>query len=192
MPDIRFYQSRWATKSSHPERPELPVVERFDIIKSDGWHGMSIDLGALALDEAKATVPEFARTGLASLLTAFPTMIDELRPALRFAKDIGSPYVIVVGQVMPVKLEEMIPVIRQCHGHRGRHADPMQPITEQYQAMVRQILRQADSFQGRVATRNQVQVQIDFRSTRSGSIRSPTGGDMDWAIGSSGRRRMTR
>lgn len=204
MPDIRFYQSLWATESRHPERQELPVAERFDIVKSDGWHGMSIDLGALSLDEAKATIPEFVRTGLASLLTAFPTTIEELRPALRFAKDIGSPYVIVVGQVMPITLEEMIPVIRQWLAMASEEGMPiqfethrdcitndlytmlqlidhipemrlsadlshyvvdremMQPITEQYQTMVRKILRQADSFQGRVATRNQVQVQIDF------------------------------
>lgn len=204
MQQIQFYQSLWATEERHPHRPERPVPERFDMVKQDGWHGMAIDLGALSLEQARATVPEFARTGLAGLLTAFPQTIEDLRPALHLAKDIGSPYVVIVGQVMPVKLEDMAEVIRtwlamsaeegmpvQFETHRNcitndlysmlqlldlipemRVAadlshyvvdrEMMQPITPEYQAMIRRVLDRSDSFQGRVGTRNQVQVPIGF------------------------------
>lgn len=204
MPEIRYFQSLWATEERHPTRPEKSVSERFDLVKADGWDGMAIDLGALSLEEARACIPEFARTGLRGLLTAFPRTIEELRPALRLAKEIGSPYVIIVGQVMPVRLEDMVPVIRawlamsaeegmpvQFETHRNcitndlfttlqlidiipemrlsadlSHyvvdREMMQPITAEYQEMVRTILGRSDSFQGRVATRNQVQVPIDF------------------------------
>ena len=204
MPAIRYYQSLWATEQRRPGQAELPVGERFDAVKADGWDGMAIDLGALTLEEAKATVPHFARTGLGGLLTAFPKTIEELRPALHLAKEIGAPYVIVVGQVMPVALSDMVPVIRQwlmmaaeegmpiqfeTHrncitndlftalqlldavpemrfsadlSHYVVDREMMQPIDPRYQRMMRTILSHADSFQGRVATRNQVQVAIDF------------------------------
>jgi len=204
MQQIHFYQSLWATEQRHPTEPERPIPERFDLVKSDGWHGMAIDLGALSLEQAQATVPEFSRTGLAGLLTAFPRTIEELRPALHLAKEIGSPFVVIVGQVMPVKLEDMAEVIKawqkmsaeegmpiQFETHRNcitndlytmlqlielipdmRIAadlshyvvdrEMMQPITPEYQAMMRRVLDRSDSFQGRVGTRNQVQVPIAF------------------------------
>jgi hypothetical protein len=204
MPDINFFQSLWATEERHPTRAELSVPDRFDLVKDDGWQGMAIDLGALSLEQARATVPEFARTGLRGLLTAFPGTIEDLRPALHLAKDIGSPFVVVVGQVMPIKLDDMVEVIRQWLQMSAEEGMPiqfethrncitndlytmlqlieiipemrlaadlshyvvdremMQPITAEYQAMMRTVLSRSDSFQGRVGTRNQVQVPIGF------------------------------
>jgi hypothetical protein len=204
MTEIKLFQSLWATEDRHPTRPDLPVAERFDLVKDDGWQGMAVDLGALSFEQARATVPEFVRTGLRSLLTAFPGTIEELRPALHLAKDIGSPFVVVVGQVMPIKLDDMVAVIRrwlqmsieegvpiQFETHRNcitndlytmlqlieiipemRLAadlshyvvdrEMMQPIAADYQATMRSILSRSDSFQGRVATRNQIQVPIGF------------------------------
>lgn len=201
---IRFYQSLWATEQRLPGVPEAPVADRFDRVREDGYDGMAIDLGAMTLEAATAAVPHFERTGLAGLLTAFPRSIEELRPALRLGRAIGAPFVIVVGQVMPLTIGGMIPVIRewlamaraegiaiQFETHRNcitndlfatlqlldavpemrlsadlSHyvvdREMMQPITVDYQAMVARILQRSDSFQGRVATRNQVQVPIAF------------------------------
>lgn len=108
---LRIYQSLWATELRRPGLPERPAAERFERVREAGFDGMAIDLGAMDIDAARALVPEFARTGLKGLLTAFPRSIEELRPALRLAKDIGSPFVIVVGQVMPLAVADMIPVI---------------------------------------------------------------------------------
>ena len=109
---LLVFQSLWATELRRPNIPERPVAERFDRVRNAGFDGMAIDLGALDIAQARAIVPEFARTGLAGLLTAFPRSIEELRPALHLAKDIGSPFVIVVGQVMPLAVADMVPVIR--------------------------------------------------------------------------------
>lgn len=108
---LKVYQSLWATELRRPGTPERPVTERFDAVKAAGFDGMAIDLGAMDIEAARGTVPEFARTGLGGLLTAFPRSIEELRPALRLAKDIGSPFVVVIGQVMPLSVAEMVPVI---------------------------------------------------------------------------------
>lgn len=201
---LLVFQSLWATELRRPGVPERPVAERFERVREAGFDGMAIDLGALDIAEARAIVPDFARTGLKGLLTAFPRSIEELRPALHLAKDIGSPFVIVVGQVMPLAVADMVPVIRawldvarqegvplQFETHRNcitndlfatllmldaipemrlsadlSHyvvdREMMQPITPDYQAQVSRILARADSFQGRVANRCQVQLPLHF------------------------------
>jgi hypothetical protein len=201
---LRVYQSLWATELRRPGVPEAPVPERFDRVRDAGFDGMAIDLGAMDFATARATVPEFARTGLRGLLTAFPHSIEELRPALHLSKAIGSPFVIVVGQVMPLAVAEMAEVIHawlrvadeegvpiQFETHRNcitndmfstlllldavpgmrlsadlSHyvvdREMMQPITPDYQAYVTRLLERADSFQGRVANRCQVQLPLQF------------------------------
>ena len=87
---------------------------------------MAIDLGALTLEQAAATVPHFARTGLAGGLTAFPASVEALRPALALAHRIAAPFVVVIGQEMPVKLAEMIPVIEGWLRVAEQEAMPIQ------------------------------------------------------------------
>jgi hypothetical protein len=208
MAVLRVYQSLWATEQRRTGVPERPVAEHFDAVKDAGYEGLAIDLGALDLAAARACVAEYARTGLKGLLTAFPTSIEALRPALQLAKDIGAPFVIVVGQVMPLKVQDMIAVVRewlrvaaeegmpiQFETHRNCitnnlfatlqmleavpemrlsadlshyvvEREMMQPISAEMQDYVRRVLERSDSFQGRIATRNQIQVPIAFPQHR--------------------------
>jgi hypothetical protein len=208
MAVLRVYQSLWATEQRRAGVPERPVAERFDAVKEAGYDGLAIDLGALDLAAARACVPEYARTGLAGMLTAFPASIEALRPALHLAKDIGAPFVIVVGQVMPLAVHDMVSVVRewlriadeesmpiQFETHRNcitndlfatlqmLEAVPqmrlsadlshyvvdremMQPISAEMQKYVLRVLERSDSFQGRIATRNQIQVPIAFPQHR--------------------------
>src|ERR1700722_8355031 len=82
--------------------PEPSIAEKFDRVRAAGFDGVAIDLGALTYADAEATVPHFARTGLAGGLTAFPSSIEALRPALRLAHRIGAPFVVVIGQEKPI------------------------------------------------------------------------------------------
>lgn len=204
MPELHFYQSLWATEERRPGVPERPVEERFERVKAAGYHGVGIDLGALDLEAAKALVPLYRKTGLGGLLTAFPKSIEDLRPALHLAKDIGAPVVFVIGQVMPLALDEMVEAIRgwlevaaeegmriEFETHRNcitndlfstlqmldavpemrLSADlshfvvdremPM-PVPDWLAAHMTRVLERSDSLQGRVATRNQVQVPIGW------------------------------
>jgi hypothetical protein len=102
------------------------VSERFDHVRAAGFEGMGIDLGAMDIAAARALVPEFARTGLGGLLTAFPRSIEELRPALHLAKDIGSPFVIVVGQVMPLAVADMAEAIKAWMAISDEEGVPIQ------------------------------------------------------------------
>ncbi len=91
--------------------PEASTAEKFDRVRAAGFDGMAIDLGALSYPQAEATVPHFARTGLKGALTAFPGSVEDLRPALALAHRIRAPYVVVIGQEMPVAVADMVPVI---------------------------------------------------------------------------------
>jgi sugar phosphate isomerase/epimerase len=106
---LHVYQALWAMDKLGS--PEASTAEKFDRVREAGFDGMAIDLGALKLAEAEATVPHFARTGLRGGLTAFPASVEALRPALALAHRIGAPYVVVIGQEMPIKVTDMIPVI---------------------------------------------------------------------------------
>ncbi len=106
---LHVYQALWAMDKL--VTPEASTAEKFDRVREAGFDGMAIDLGALTMADAEATVPHFARTGLRGGLTAFPTSVEALRPALALAHRIAAPYVVVIGQEMPVKLADMIPVI---------------------------------------------------------------------------------
>jgi hypothetical protein len=123
---LRVYQSLWATELRRPGAPERPIAERFDRVRAAGFNGMAIDLGALDIVSARALVPEFGRTGLRGLLTAFPRSIEELRPALQLAKDIGSPFVIVVGQVMPLAVHDMAEAIKAWMAISDQEGVPIQ------------------------------------------------------------------
>jgi hypothetical protein len=206
--ELLVYQSLWATERRIPGTRELSVEERFDRAKASGFDGMAIDFGAISLDAARAAAPNYVRSGLRSLLIAFPQSIEALRPALRFGKEIGSPFVIVVGQVMPIRVPEMIEVVEawlaiareermpiQFETHRNcitndlfatlqlldavpqmrLSADlshyvvdremPCPPPAEM-RAMISKVLGRADSFQGRVAARGQIQLPLAFPQNR--------------------------
>src|SRR3979490_1812030 len=89
---LLVYQALWAM--DRLTSPEASVAEKFDRAREARFDGMVIDLGALTMEQAEATVPHFTRTGLAGGLTAFPTSVDALRPALRLAHRIAAPFVV--------------------------------------------------------------------------------------------------
>ncbi len=106
---LLVYQALWGM--TRLVKPEASIAEKFDRVEAAGFDGMAIDLGALTYAEAEATVPHFERTGLAGGLTAFPASVEALRPALLLAHRIAAPFVVVIGQEMPVRLADMVPVI---------------------------------------------------------------------------------
>jgi hypothetical protein len=106
---LQIYQALWAMDKL--VSPEASVAEKFDRVRAAGFDGMAIDLGALTFAQAEATVPHFTRTGLLGGLTAFPSSVEALRPALELAHRIEAPFVVVIGQEMPVRVADMIPVI---------------------------------------------------------------------------------
>ncbi|CAN0584208.1 unnamed protein product [Ectocarpus sp. 12 AP-2014] len=145
-----------------------------------------------------------ARAGLTPFLVDFPKTIEALRPTLKMARDFGAPFVVVIGQVMPVSVQGMIPVIRAWiemseaenmpilfETHRNCITNDLYstlclldavpemrlcadlshyvvgremtlPIPARDMDHISRILARSDSFQGRIAGRQQIQLQLDF------------------------------
>ncbi|MEL6287803.1 MAG: sugar phosphate isomerase/epimerase [Pseudomonadota bacterium] len=201
---LQVYQSLWAMELRRPDGFERSVEENFSMVAEAGYDGMAIDLGVTALDDARVLRPHFERHDLGCMINAFPTTIESLRPVLQMARDFDAAFVNVIGQVMPLAIDEMIPVLETWMEMSDAEGMPIQfethrncitndlfvilqlldriphlplcadlshmlvdrefwyPISEADNAMISRILAHSESFQGRVASREQVQVQISF------------------------------
>lgn len=204
MQRLEVFQSLWAMELRRPDGFERPVAENFQMVADAGYAGMAIDLGVMNNDEALATRPYFERHGLGCLINAFPQTIEDLRPVLQMSKQFDTRYVNIIGQVMPIAVADMIPVIRAWIDMAGEEGVPILfethrncitndlfatlqlidaipemelcadlshylvdrefwfPISDKDDALIQRILERSEAFQGRVASREQVQVQISF------------------------------
>ena len=201
---LKIYTSLWAMMPHDDQGITLSYEEICAKIAEAGYDGMAIDLGAGDVAQAREVQPIMAKHGLTPLIVAFPKTIESLRDTLIMSKDFGAPFVDIIGQVMPINVEGMIPVIRRWMDMADEIGIPIQfethrncitndlfttlslldaipemrlcsdlshyvvdrefklPLSYQEQAMISRILDRADSFQGRVASRQQIQLQLNF------------------------------
>ncbi|MEM7472476.1 MAG: sugar phosphate isomerase/epimerase [Pseudomonadota bacterium] len=183
---------------------KLPHDQVCEMVAAAGFDGMAIDLGASDVSVAHAVRPHMQANGLTPLIVAFPKTIESLEDTLHMAKDFGAPFVDVIGQVMPIALDDMVPVIETWMEMSERIGIPIQfethrncitndlystlqlieripemricadlshyvvdrefwfPLSDHDMALISRILQRSDSFQGRVASRQQIQLQLDF------------------------------
>jgi hypothetical protein len=208
MQKLEVYQSLWAMELRRPDGTERTLEESVEMVAAAGFDGMAIDLGAADLPIVRKARPLLERHRLGCILVAFPKTVAALRPVLLAAKEIGVPFVNVIGQVMPLSVEGAIPVIRrsieiaeeigvpiQFETHRNCITNDLLatlqlldavpemvvsadlshyvvgrelawPITAESEEWIRRILHRAGSFQGRVASRQQIQLPLAFPQHR--------------------------
>ena len=201
---LKTYTSLWAMQPHDQTGVKLPYGQVCEMVANAGYDGMAIDLGAGDVAQAHEVRPHMERHGLTPLIVAFPKTIEGLRENLIMAKDFGSPFVDVIGQVMPLSVDGMIPVIRQWMDMADQVGVPVQfeshrncitndlyatlclldaipemrmcadlshyvvdrefwfPISDRDMGLITRVLQRSDSFQGRVASRQQIQLQLDF------------------------------
>ena len=201
---LQTYTSLWAMMPHDESGETLPYDAICEMVAGAGYDGMAIDLGAGDVAQAREVRPHMERNGLTPLIVAFPKTIESLRETLIMAKDFGAPFVDVIGQVMPLSVDGMIPVIRkwidmsdeigmpiQFETHRNCITNDLYatlclidavpemrlcadlshfvvdrefklPLDHRDQGLIQRIINRSDSFQGRVASRQQIQLQLDF------------------------------
>jgi hypothetical protein len=204
MSRLDVYTSLWALQPHDQSGVKLPFEQVVGMVAEAGYKGIALDFGATSAEDIHRVLPMMAQAGLTPFLVDFPKTIESLRPTLRLAKEHGAPFVVVIGQVMPVSVAGMIPVIRawiemsEAEGmpilfetHRNCITNDLYatlcmidaipemrlcadlshyvvgremtlPIPEREMQHMSRILARSDSFQGRVAGRQQVQLQLDF------------------------------
>ena len=201
---LKTYTSLWAMQPHDQTGTILSYDEVCSKVAEAGYDGMAIDLGAGDVAQAREVAPIMDKYGLTPLIVAFPNTIASLEDTLIMAKDFGAPFVDVIGQVTPLSVDGMIPVIRTWIEMADRIGMPVQfethrncitndlfstlclidaipemrlcadlshfvvdrefklPMSRDEMNMISRILERADSFQGRVASRQQIQLQLDF------------------------------
>jgi len=132
---LDVYTSLWAMQPHDQSGVKLPYEQVVEMVADAGYKGMALDFGATSVADVKRIQPLMANADLTPFLVDFPKTIEGLRPTLKMAKDFGAPFVVVIGQVMPVTVEGMIPVIRawiemseQDAGRCSRNADVCRPV----------------------------------------------------------------
>ena len=173
-------------------------------VKDAGFVGLALDLGASDVNEANAIRPYLEKNDLIPLIVAFPKTVSSFEDTLKMAKDFGSPFVDIIGQVTPLSVDGMIPIIRawlemsekigmpiQFETHRNCITNDLYstlllldavpemrlcadlshyvvdrefwfPLSTRDLNLMSRIIERSDSFQGRVASRQQIQLQLHF------------------------------
>ena len=204
MRRLKVYTSLWAMQPHDQTGVKLPHDQVCEMVAAAGYDGMAIDLGASDVAVAHAVRPHMQRAGLTPLIVAFPKTVEGLEDTLLMARDFGAPFVDVIGQVMPLAIDEMVPVIEAWMVMAERIGMPVQfethrncitndlyvtlqlldripgmricadlshyvvdrefwfPLSERDMGLMSRILQRSDSFQGRVASRQQIQLQLAF------------------------------
>ena len=201
---LQIYTSLWSMK---PHDNTGNILSHEDIclkVKDAGFVGLALDLGASDVNEANAIRPYLEKNDLIPLIVAFPKTVSSFEDTLKMAKDFGSPFVDIIGQVTPLSVDGMIPIIRawlemsekigmpiQFETHRNCITNDLYstlllldavpemrlcadlshyvvdrefwfPLSTRDLNLMSRIIERSDSFQGRVASRQQIQLQLHF------------------------------
>lgn len=205
---LEVFQSLWAMEIRQPDQAERPMEENFKMASEAGYHGLCIDPAVHEIHDFLEMKPLYKDYGLKCMVNAFPATVEDLPPLLDLANELDASLVNVIGQVMPLTVEEGIPVIRQWMLDAQRAGLPVLfethrdctlndlyyalqlieavpemrlcadlshyvidremrlPLEETDRERMHSILERSDCFQGRIANREQVQVQINFPQHR--------------------------
>ena len=180
------------------------MEENFAMAAEAGYQGLCIDPAVHEIEDCLKLKPLYREYGLKCMMNAFPATVAELQPLLALANELDACLVNVIGQVMPLRVEEGVAVIRQWMIDAEKVAMPMLfethrdctlndlyytlqlieavpemrlcadlshyvidremrfPLCARDRDYMHRILERSDCFQGRIANREQIQVQIGF------------------------------
>ncbi|MCH8058798.1 MAG: sugar phosphate isomerase/epimerase [Proteobacteria bacterium] len=204
MQKLEIFQSLWAMELRRPGKSERSMEDNFSMAAAAGYHGLCIDPAVHEIEDCLELKPLYRKYGLKCMVNAFPATVEELPPLLQLAKELDACLVNVIGQVMPLTVEEGIPVVRQWMAEAEEAGLPLLfethrdctlndlyytlqlieavpkmrlcadlshyvidremrlPLSARDRDYMHRILERSDCFQGRIANREQVQVQIGF------------------------------
>ncbi len=206
MKHFKVLQSLWAMERRQPDGIERTLDENLVMIQRAGFDGISMSFTDA---QAARRVGRFAAEhGLIVEAHCFPTTIDDLRPTLELAAEVGVQYIDLQPNIRPRTVAECVPLLEGwqrlaadagvdllVETHRDRMTtdlhftldlldacpqlrlladlshflvgrefpDPPRPIEHE---MIRRILDHSWALHGRVASREQVQVPINFPQHR--------------------------
>lgn len=109
---LEVFQSSWAMFQRRPDGFEWSLEERFEKVADAGYAGLSIDMGSGEHPSVERAKPLFTEFGLASMLVAFPTTIESLKPVFEMATQLDSRFVAINAKYFPFTPQEGADYVR--------------------------------------------------------------------------------
>lgn len=125
MQKLEVYQSLWAMELRVPGVGERPMEENFIMARDAGYHGLCIDPAVDEIEKSLQLKPLFEKYGLKCMMNAFPHTVEELKPLLELASQMDASLVNVIGNVMPLTVEEGIPVVTRWMEYASQSGIPL-------------------------------------------------------------------
>lgn len=181
---------------------DLTMSERLDMIHTAGFDGISAHFHDAAV--VSTWIGQAHDLGMVIEGCAYPSTVEDLRPALELAARHGIHHVVVQGLVRPYNAQAAVPILRGWMDLAAEHGVPLciethrntitndlwvtremldlvpdlplladlshyvcgqemtLPVSNEHEAMIARVLARTVAFQGRVATAEQVQVEIGY------------------------------
>jgi len=179
---LRIYQSLWAMQPHDPSGEVLSLDRVAGMVADAGYDGLAIDLGAADVATAHAVRPHLEREGLTPLIVAFPKSVQVFPLTVEGAIPIIRTWIEMADQEeMPIQFEthrncitndlfftlsllDAVPEMRLAGDFSHYLVDrewklPLGPFET---GLLTRAIDRCDSFQGRVASRQQIQLQLGF------------------------------
>ena len=202
MSKLLIYQSLWGMERRHTDGHERTLDENLEIIRDAGFDGVSVTFEDR--DLARRVTKYLESSGMSAQAMCFPSSVDDLKPVIEIAEELGANHINVQPNVRPYRVHECIPYLDGWRRlaeqtavpiffetHRDRMTTDLfftlqlldcfpdlkltgdlshyvvgrefaWPIDDENHALMHRILDQCWAYHGRVASREQVQVQISF------------------------------
>jgi hypothetical protein len=202
MQRLLFLQSMWAMERRHTDGIEPSLERNVEMILDAAYDGISM---SIADPSAARRVSALIRPhGKAMEGQCFPRTVDDLKPVLELATELGVHHLDIQADVRPRRIDECVPLIEgwlrlaeqvdfpvYFETHRDRMTTDLYftldlldrfpdlplladlshflvgrefatPISDENHAYMRRIIDNSWAFHGRVASREQVQIEISY------------------------------
>ena len=202
MSNVLIYQSLWGMERRHTDGHERTLDENLEMIRDAGFDGVSVTFEDR--DLAHRVTKYLESSGMSAQAMCFPSSVDDLKPVIEIAEELGANHINVQPNVRPYRVQECIPYLDGWRRlaeqtavpiffetHRDRMTTDLfftlqlldcfpdlkltgdlshyvvgrefaWPIDDENHALMHRILDHCWAYHGRVASREQVQVQISF------------------------------
>ena len=109
MKHFKVLQSLWAMERRQPDGIERTLEENLAMIHGAGFDGISMSF--TSADAARRAGRFAAERGLLIEAQCFPSTVDDLKPTLDLAREVGVQYVDLQPDVRPRTVAECVPLL---------------------------------------------------------------------------------
>jgi hypothetical protein len=187
MQRLEIYQSLWAMELRRPDGYEWPLERKFEMCAEAGYDGLAIDLVQTDIQETLSWRRHYEKYRLGCLINAFvnvvglvmPLRVEEAAEVVRAWLKMATEEKVEIhfethrncitnDLFFTLLLMEAVPEMRLCGdlSHYMIDREFRYPLSDGDQKLIERILERCDAYQGRVSSREQIQIPLHFPQSR--------------------------